>query len=241
MEIHLACEDSVEDPIDTYVVIASAILVIVKLSLLRIRRSMLSINIFSAIQDWYGIKDARSHEIMIQYARMARMISLSLFYSGFFAFMLYMLRLLPFVNATGERTFYLPTSCLFESISTFHYILITSYQVIQLFITYAGNCCTEGIFVGVTLHLCGQLELLAISFQRIDWHNKHKRGSIVEELVTRHRELIRLTETIEDSYGMIILMQIFTSAILICVTGKEWQIIFMTFTNKIYPTRKMLA
>jgi len=236
MEVYLAC-DSVKDPIDTYVVIASATLVIVKLSLLRIRRSMLSINIFSAIQDWCGIKDARSHEIMVQYARMARTISLSLFYSGFFAFMLYMLRLLPFVSATDERTFYLPTSCLFESISTLHYVLVTSYQVIQLFITYAGNCCTEGIFVGITLHLCGQLELLAINFQRIDWRNKHKRG-IVEGLVVRHRELIRLTETIEDSYSMIILTQIFTSAILICVTGKECQIIFMNFTNKIYVIRQ---
>ncbi|EZA52555.1 ObirOr5-Y1 [Ooceraea biroi] len=217
IEVYLACENSAENPIDTYVVTASAILVFVKLILLRIRRSTLSLNISSAIQDWCSIKDTKSHEIMIQYARMARIISLSLFYSGFFAFILYMLRLLPLVSGTNERTFYLPTSCLFESISTLQYIFLTLYQIIQLFITYAGNCCTEGMFIGVTLHLCGQLQLLMIDIRRIDWRNK--RGNIVEKLVVRHRQLIRLTETIEDSYNIIILAQILVSAILICVTG----------------------
>lgn len=188
LEIYLACEHSLEDPIDTYVVTTSAILVIVKLSLLRIQRSTLSINLYCAVQDWHNVKDLRSREIMIHYARVARTISLSLFYSGFFAFMLYMLHLMPFVNHNEERIFYLPTSCLFESVSNIQYVLITFYQVIQLFITYAGNCCTEGIFVGITLHLCGQLELLANNFQQIGcYKHKCKENNIIGELVVRHR------------------------------------------------------
>ncbi|EFN63734.1 Odorant receptor 2a [Camponotus floridanus] len=221
MEVYLACENSSGDPIDTYVVTASAMLVIVKLTLLRLQRSTLSTNLFSAIQDWCSVEDAKSRDIMIQHARMARIISLSLFYSGFFAFMLYMLRLLPVVTA-NERTFYLPTSCLFESVTSLQYVLITFYQVVQLFIAYAGNCCTEGIFVGITLHLCGQLELLMIDFQQISRRrHKQKKGSLVEEFVVRHRRLLRLTETIEDTYNIIILTQIFTSAILICITGLQ--------------------
>lgn len=219
MDVYLVCENSSKDPIDTFVVTASAMLVIVKLTLLRLQRSTLSINLVSAIQDWCSVEDVRSREIMIQHARMARIISLSLFYSGFFAFMLYMLRLLPVVTS-NKRTFYLPTSCLFESVTSLQYVLITFYQVVQLFITYAGNCCTEGIFVGITLHLCGQLELLMIDFRQIGRRRqKCKGGSVVEELVVRHRRLIRLTETIEDTYNIIILIQIFTSAILICITG----------------------
>ncbi|GAB1860151.1 Odorant receptor [Camponotus japonicus] len=219
MEVYLACENSSGDPIDTYVVTASAMLVIVKLTLLRLQRSTLSTNLFSAIQDWCSVEDAKSRDIMIQHARMARIISLSLFYSGFFAFMLYMLRLLPVVTA-NERTFYLPTSCLFESVTSLQYVLITFYQVVQLFIAYAGNCCTEGIFVGITLHLCGQLELLMIDFRQISRRrHKQKEGSLVEEFVVRHRRLLRLTETIENTYNIIILTQIFTSAILICITG----------------------
>ncbi|XP_072759928.1 uncharacterized protein [Anoplolepis gracilipes] len=219
MEVYLACENSSGDPIDTYVVTASAMLVLVKLILLRVQRSTLSINLFSAIEDWCNVEGASSREIMMYHARMARMISLSLFYSGFLAFMLYMLRLLPVVTA-NERTFYLPTSCLFESVSSLQYVLITCYQVIQLFITYAGNCCTEGIFVGITMHLCGQLELLMIDFRQIGQRShKRKKRNIVEDLVIRHRQLIMLTETIEDTYNVIILTQIFTSAILICVTG----------------------
>lgn len=219
MEVYLACENSSGDPIDTYVVTASAMLVIVKLTLLRLQRSTLSTNLFSAIQDWCSVEDAKSRDIMIQHARMARIISLSLFYSGFFAFMLYMLRLLPVVTA-NERTFYLPTSCLFESVTSLQYVLITFYQVVQLFITYAGNCCTEGIFVGITLHLCGQLELLMIDFRQISRRrHKQKEGSLVEEFVVRHRRLLRLTEIIENTYNIIILTQIFTSAILICITG----------------------
>lgn len=221
MDVYLACENSSEDPIDTYVVVASGILAIVKLSLLRFQRSILSINIYSAIQDWCSVKDAKSRHIMIYHARIARIISLSLFYSGFFAFMLYMLKLLPFVSGTNERTFYLPTSCLFKSVSNLQYVFITFYQVIQLLITYAANCCTEGIFVGITLHLCGQFELLMIDFRQINQNKKKcKGGNIVEDLVVKHRELLRLTETIEDSYNMIILTQTLTSAILICITGK---------------------
>lgn len=220
-EVYLSCEISQKDPIDTYVVISSAILVIVKLSLLRIQRSTLSTNLSCLIQDWHDVKDPRSREVMMQHTRIARTISLTLFYSGFIAFILYMLRLLPFLNTTDERIYYLPTSCLLESASSIQYVIATFYQVVQLFITYAGNCCTEGIFVGITLHLCSQLELLTINFRRIDRH-KHKcrEGSIVKELVVRHRHLLRLTDAIEDSYNMIILIQIFTSAILICITGK---------------------
>lgn len=223
MEVYLACENSLEDPIDTYVVTASAILVIVKIALLRLRRSTLSSTISSALQDWGSVEDPRSRDIMIRRARTARTISLSLFYSGFFAFMLYMLRLLLLKYATSadERTFYLPTSCLFQSVSDIEYLLITVYQVVQLFITTTGNCCTEGIFVGVTLHLCGQLELLTIDLRRIDRRKHERKGdSNIEELVLRHRRLLRFTETIEDSYNAIILIQILTSAILICVTGK---------------------
>jgi len=220
MDVYLACENTSGDPIDTYVIASSAMLAIIKLTMLQIRRSTLSINLYSTILDWCSVKDARSREIMIQYARTARIISLSLFYCGFVSLIFYLLRLLPFVNATANgRTFVLPMSCLFKSVSNLQYVLITFYQVIQLFMTYAGNCCTDGIFVGITMHLCGQLELLMIDFQQIDRH-KRKGGSIVEEFVVRHRKLLKLTETIEDSYNIIILTQIFTSAILICITGE---------------------
>ncbi|XP_071556197.1 odorant receptor 2a-like [Temnothorax nylanderi] len=220
MNVYLACDNSSADPIDTYVVTSSAMLGIVKLTLLQIQRSTLSTSLYSAIQDWCSVKDARSREIMIQYARTARIISLSLFYSGFIALIFYMLRLLPFAHATTNgRTYVLPMSCLFESVSNLQYVLITFYQMIQLLITYAGNCCTEGMFVGVTMHLCGQLELLMIDFQQIDRKHKRKGGSIFEEFVVRHRELLKLTENIDDSYSIIILTQIFTSAILICITG----------------------
>ncbi|XP_018310965.1 odorant receptor 85b-like [Mycetomoellerius zeteki] len=220
MDVYLACENSSEDPIDTYVVASSAMLGIVKLTMLQIQRSTLSINLCSAIQDWCDIKDARSREIMIQYARTARIISLSLFYCGFVSLTFYLLRLLPFINATADgRTFVLPMTCLFESVSNLQYVLITFYQVIQLFVTYAGNCCTEGIFVGITMHLCGQFELLMNDFHQIDHKYKRKGSSIIEEFVVRHRKLLKLTETVEDSYSIIILTQIFTSAILICITG----------------------
>ncbi|XP_018341757.1 PREDICTED: odorant receptor 9a-like [Trachymyrmex septentrionalis] len=220
MDVYLACENSSEDPIDTYVVASSAMLGIIKLTMLQIQRSTLSINLCSAIQDWCNIKDARSREIMIQYARTARIISLSLFYCGFVSLTFYLLRLLPLINATANgRTFVLPMTCLFESVSNLQYILITFYQVIQLFVTYAGNCCTEGIFVGITMHLCGQLKLLMSDFHQIDHKYKRKGGSIIEEFVVRHRKLLKLTETVEDSYSIIILTQIFTSAILICITG----------------------
>ncbi|KAG5343729.1 OR2A protein, partial [Acromyrmex charruanus] len=220
MDVYLACENSSEDPIDTYVVASSAMLGIIKLTMLQIQRSTLSINLCSAIQDWCNIKDANSREIMIQYARTARIISLSLFYCGFVSLTFYLLRLLPFINATANgRTFVLPMTCLFESVSNLQYVLITFYQVIQLFVTYAGNCCTEGIFVGITMHLCGQLKLLMSDFHQIDHKYKHKGGSIIKEFVVRHRKLLKLTETVEDSYSIIILTQIFTSAILICITG----------------------
>lgn len=220
MNVYLACENSSTDPIDTYVVTSSAMLGIVKLTLLQIQRSALSTSLYSAIEDWCNVKDTRSREIMIQYARTARIISLFLCYCGFIALTFYILRLLPFLKATTNgRTFILPISCLFESVSNLQYILIIFYQMIQLFVTYAVNCCTEGMFVGVTMHLCGQLELLMIDFQQI--HHKRKAGSIIEEFVVRHRKLLKLTENIEDSYNIIILTQIFTSAILICITGKS--------------------
>lgn len=242
MDVYLACENSSADPIDTYVVASSAILVIVKLTMLQIRRSTLSTNLHSAILDWCNVKDARLREIMIHHARMARIISLTLFYCGFVSLIFYLLRLLPFVNTTANgRTFVLPTSCLFESVSNLQFVLIAFYQVIQLFFTYAGNCCTEGIFVGMTMHLCGQLELLMIDFQLQIERRKYKRegGSIVEDFVVRHRRLLKLTKAIDDSYSIIILTQIFTSAVLICITGKSMNYFHDFFMNKkVYDIQK---
>ncbi|KAL0129878.1 hypothetical protein PUN28_001859 [Cardiocondyla obscurior] len=238
MDVYLSCENSSVDPIDTYAVTSSAVLVIFKLTLLQIQRSTLSNSLYSAIQDWSSIQDTKSREIMIQHARTGRMISLFLFYSGFIALTFYILRLLPVLNSTfEERAFVLPMSCLFKSVSNLEYVLITSYQVIQLFMTYAGNCCTEGIFVGVTMHLCGQFKILMIDFQRIDrYKRKHEKGNIVEELVVRHRKLLKLTNNIEDTYNIIILIQIFSSAILICITGfgliVSWHIHDIVMTMK---------
>lgn len=227
IDVYLACENSSTDPIDTYVVTSSAMLVMVKLTLLQIQRSTLSTSLYSAIQDWYSVKDTKSREIMMQHARTARIISLSLFYCGFVSLTFYLLRLLPFINATSNgRTFVLPMSCLFESVTNLQYAFIAFYQVIQLFITYAGNCCTEGLFVGITMHLCGQLELLMIDFQQIDLRKHKRKGGSIEELVVRHRKLLKLTENIEDTYNIIILTQIFTSAILICITGKSDDLLY---------------
>lgn len=81
----------------------------------------------------------------------------------------------------------------------------------------ASDC----FFFAITMHLCGQLELLKIRFaelvEKIDDNNHYR--STLNSWIRRHYKLIILTKNIEESFNLSILIRLLIITIVIAVSG----------------------
>jgi len=77
----------------------------------------------------------------------------------------------------------------------------------------------DSLFLAITLHVCGQMELLKIEFINYDIKSKNlnKKFSM---LVLRHRYLIEHAELLADVISFVLLMQVLSSCLLIGLIGK---------------------
>lgn len=89
-----------------------------------------------------------------------------------------------------------------------------SYEI-YIFI-YEGN---DSLFLAITLHICGQYELLKIEYTNFGIENENINKDFTK-LTTRHCYLIRHTKLLVDAVSVVLLMQLLISCLLISVIGK---------------------
>lgn len=83
-----------------------------------------------------------------------------------------------------------------------------------------SECACDNFFFSITMHLCGQLELLRIQFTEICRKRDEKyRGNILGPLVKRHCQLIELTKNIEDAFNINILLRLSIISVVIAASG----------------------
>ncbi|XP_067210043.1 odorant receptor 10-like isoform X2 [Linepithema humile] len=130
------------------------------------------------------------------------------------------------VNASTNKPiakYPVPSDCTWGQldVSTGMYLLLFVVQCIQITIgssAYVGN---DSLFLTITLHVCGQMELLGIEFRKFAVETKNIKMDLLK-LTTRHCYLLSHAQQLADAISVILLTQLFCSSILICIIGFQF-------------------
>lgn len=104
-------------------------------------------------------------------------------------------------------------------------------QVIQGSLILISECACDSFFFGITMHLCGQLELLRIQFTEISkkHYDEKCHRNVLGPLVKRHCQLIALTKNIEDAFNINILLRLLIISVVIASSGMYLKINLFDF------------
>ncbi|CAL7938193.1 unnamed protein product [Xylocopa violacea] len=120
---------------------------------------------------------------------------------------------------TFKLNYFLATYCVFGSLPLFHHICVLVFQGMQIFVNAVAHCANDGLFFSLSMHLCGQFEVLKMNLAEIEFDKEIASRKKIELLIKRHCTLAVLINDLEQSFNLIILVQLLMSALLICVEG----------------------
>ncbi|CAL1673613.1 unnamed protein product [Lasius platythorax] len=198
--------------------------------LARIYMKRIAVNVSSAIDDWSLSNEKQSYPIMMKYARLGRIITAYQLMIGLISGLLYFTSIIignkQQVVIIGNDTatlwiFVFPSSCLFKGISYSTYKALFVMQILLAFIIYTAECANDSFFFALTMHLCGQLELLRIRFvevgRKIAERNHYR--NLLGPWIRRHYKLIILARNIEDSFNLNLLVRLSVTTMFIAISG----------------------
>ncbi|XP_063992721.1 uncharacterized protein LOC135170647 [Diachasmimorpha longicaudata] len=231
LEIMNNCR-GVEIVLDLFVLSVFSLLACIKGLIVHHHINDMNDNLTSAILDWSLLsrtENPGNRELMMNYARLGRLVCFSLMIpasSGTLSWIILALPLPMFTPPNSSniiKNFPLQTACTFDPITTSRfYYLIFVLQMYQLVTTCLGNCGNDVFFFGLSMHTCGQLEILQNDFADIDIGQEEPGTSKkLKDMVNRHVHLIELVDKLESTFSMIILAQLIMSAVLICIMGLQ--------------------
>ncbi|XP_046475087.1 odorant receptor 13a-like [Neodiprion pinetum] len=127
---------------------------------------------------------------------------------------------------------------MFHDVSQLHsYALTYAAQLPFVFIASFGHTGPDCLIVTLILHVCGQLAVLGerIGNMSTDYQEC---GLAIEKCVRKHVRLIRMAKDLEESYNVILLVQLIGGTVLICIltynvlanTGTGQKAHFLTFS-----------
>ncbi|XP_076295093.1 odorant receptor 10-like [Lasioglossum baleicum] len=222
-----------EKNLDAVVIITCGVLAISKVAFFRFRPAGLIANFLSAVTDYHELRGEDRRAIVKRHAHMGRMASANmLFYSYFSATLFSMVPMFAGDDDTMvgfnqtrkvQLNYPIPSECTLELLQVPGnlYALIYMGEYILLLVIAAGNLGSDSMFFGIVFHLCGQVEVLKLDFSRFleDEEDSAKR---LTTLINRHRHLLALAEHLNDTIGFILILQLFSSCLLICTTGFQF-------------------
>ncbi|KAM0730370.1 Odorant receptor 2a [Formica fusca] len=223
------CGD-IKDSLELFLIIETCFHAWINVILARIYMKRIAANVSSAIDDWSLSMEKQSYVIMMGYARLGRIITISQLMIGLISAFLYFTSIIvgtkQQVVTIGNDTetlwiFVLPSSCLFKGISYSTYNAILGMQILQAFIIFIAECASDSFFFAITMHLCGQLERLKIRFvevgRKIAERNHYQ--NFLRPWIKRHHKLIILARNIEDSFNLNLLIRLSITTIVIAISG----------------------
>ncbi|XP_067210028.1 odorant receptor 10-like [Linepithema humile] len=228
LDIYYGCSDMYEI-LDSVMIIVCAILGLVKLSMFRIYADNLICNYSSAVSDYLAIDTEAKRTIMRRHAFMGRIFFYSVVLFGIFVSLgLVTAPIIP-SNKDAQVNVSINDDVLGYPISStctlarFHfsttlYLVIFIVQSFLIGATFFSNLGNDSLFLAITLHVCGQMELLRIEFSDF----ATEKGNVNQDfmkLVTRHSYLLNLARLLADAVHFILLVQLFISSVLICIMG----------------------
>ncbi|RLU25409.1 ObirOr5-N2 [Ooceraea biroi] len=230
IESFKSCGD-VKDALEVFLIIETLLHAWTNTIFMRIYMKKIVININSAINDWScSSMRKESYLIMIAYARAGRIVTLFQFLLGFLSAVLYFTSIIVgnkqqviiIDNSTVVLwNFVFPSTCLFKGISYSTYKILFVMQIVQAFIIFIAECANDSFFFAITMHLCGQLELLKARFVELGRkiEKKNHCRNVLGPWIRRHYQLIILARNIEDAFNINILIRLSITTIVIAISG----------------------
>ncbi|CAL7938187.1 unnamed protein product [Xylocopa violacea] len=226
-ELYLDSSDAGKN-LDVLVITICGILAVSKVMCFRIWPAGLIANFTSAVKDYKELNDDVKRGILRHHAYISRVVCASVILCAYFAAALF--SVVPMiveeeeeaVNATEADIieYPIPSEYTLAIINMPHslVLLISVVELLMLFATDTANLGSDLMFIGITFHLCGQVEVLKLDFSRLAGEGervaKRFRG-----LVKRHIYLLKLANMLNETISSILVVQLFSSCILICISG----------------------
>ncbi|XP_070167622.1 odorant receptor 13a-like isoform X2 [Polyergus mexicanus] len=146
------------------------------------------------------------------------------------------------INITNEDMileYTMPSRCALEyfNFPTSIYKLTCLVETVIMILATTANLGNDALFLNITLHVCGQINILRIRFINFDVTSPRINDRF-NTLIQRHRYLITLTRELADLISFILLMELFIISILLCIVG--FQFIFALKVNNTVMIGKSL-
>ncbi|XP_076629847.1 odorant receptor 67a-like [Colletes latitarsis] len=233
MEVYLDLTDA-EKNLDALVLIGCGILAVSKVLKFRFCPEALITNFYSAMKDYEDLGGVEKRAIVRHHAYLGRMacigvVCFSCMTSSLFTIVSILAGMEDTVieddNGTqGETIDYpIPSEMTLEILRVpgNYYLVIFVVEYAMLLVTGAGNLGSDGLFFGITFHLCGQAEVLKFEFKKFVDENENTANRF-SVLAKRHKHLLIMAEKLNDIICTILSIQLFTSCLLICTTGFQF-------------------
>ncbi|XP_067210044.1 odorant receptor 4-like [Linepithema humile] len=230
IESYENCGDA-KDSLEIFLIVEASLHALINITFSRFYMKKIAINVNSAIDDWFfTLTKKNTNVIMARYARIGRVIVVFQTVIALVATLIYFLSVIMAnkqqVVIIGNDTvilwnFVLPATCLFGGVSYSTYKLLLTMQLLQAFVIFISEFAADSFFFALTMHLCGQLELLRIRINELgkQMNEKNHYRYNLRSWIKRHYELIALAKNIEDSFNINLLIRILIITFTIAISG----------------------
>ncbi|XP_076759452.1 odorant receptor 10-like [Xylocopa sonorina] len=229
-ELYLDINDA-EKNLDALVVITCGILAVAKVIYFRVWPAGLVANFTSAVTDYEELRDKEKRVILRRHARMGRMACVGVICFSYGSSTLFMAATVfaeeeesP-VNVTRKDTpdYPIPSenTLAIVNVPDNLFVLVFVVEYMMLLLTSTGNLGSDSLFFGIAFHLCGQVEVLRLEFSKLDNENGRAIDRFVV-LIKRHIYLLNLAEMLNGTVSTVLIVQLFSSCILICTSGFQF-------------------
>ncbi|XP_046592010.1 odorant receptor 13a-like isoform X1 [Neodiprion lecontei] len=124
-------------------------------------------------------------------------------------------------NRNGSTSLVLPfrTSLSFERTDAYVYAVLYVCQMgalLQIFLGYVG---THALLITLMMHICGELSVLSERIVNMKKQMEKGHRCEIQKITTRHLRLIWMAKEIDTAFTVVLLSQVISSEIMICVAG----------------------
>ncbi|XP_036142517.1 odorant receptor 30a-like [Monomorium pharaonis] len=215
--------------LDELIIVCCALLSVLKILFFRLYADKLIHNFTSAVIDYLAIDTEEKRTIMRRHAFLGRIIAYSTVVSGYLATTLFILMPMIIGDKNAEvnvsiknQAVDLPVPLTWTLgnyyISTTSYFTIILVQYYLLLLNCNGNVGSDSLFLAITLHICGQMELLKTDFANYGTKSKNINKDF-SLLISRHCYLMEHAKLLTEVISAVLLVQMLCSCFVICFVG----------------------
>ncbi|KAK0182968.1 hypothetical protein PV327_001047 [Microctonus hyperodae] len=220
------------DFVDIITLIAVSILSVLKFIPLHLNQRSMSLIVNSAIKDWKNIKSKKLREIMLKYAQKGRIVFIAQMCGAYVTMIPQIFGNLPnpgvitqekSVNNLTSTSINIPygPNCWFPSSASANIYLAVYFLItLHLFVLCTGNIGIEVYIFGIAMHVSGQFELLYHNLINLDSdENYYDLRRNIQQITEKHCHLLMLAKEFENTFNLIILLQVTVNGFIICISG----------------------